>query len=105
MRAFIRPQRAARLGLAALILAIELGTAIAPTTYAQTQTQTQTPTAAVAPAAVTICPGSVGAPDYPIAGGWFYTQEACQWAPITGHGPSRARGYTVVDDAKGNFWS
>jgi hypothetical protein len=102
MRALLRPQRAARLGLAALILAIELGTAIAPTTYAQTQAPTA---AAASSTSLTICPGSVGAPDYPIAGGWFYTQEACQWAPITGHGPSRARGYMVIDDAKGNFWT
>jgi hypothetical protein len=105
MRALLRPQRAARLGLAALILAIELGAVIAPTTYAQSQ--------AVAPGAPNasstvnpvICLGSVGPPDYPIAGGWFYTQEACAWGPITGHGPSRARGYMVVDDAKGNFWT
>ena len=40
-----------------------------------------------------------------LATSWFFTQEACRWAPITGVGPARARGYAVLDDDKGNFWT
>ena len=98
-----RPKSAVRLGLAALVLALELSAAVPPTTFAQSQPPATTP--------VYRCPGSSDAPDYPVSGvqgpdwapmsqggGWFYTQEACRWAPITGVGPARRRGYSVVDD-------
>ena len=35
----------------------------------------------------------------------FYPQEAKSWRPISGLGPVRPRGYTVLDDDKGNFWT
>jgi len=109
-----RPKPAVRLGLAALVLALELSAAVPPTTFAQSQPPAADPVAAAAYR----CPGSADAPDYPVSGaqgpdwapmsqggGWFYTQEACRWAPITGVGPPRRRGYSVVDDDKGNFWT
>jgi hypothetical protein len=44
-----------------------------------------------------------GPPDYPISGGWFYTEEArgC----LVGMGPARKPGYMVVDDDQGAFWT
>jgi hypothetical protein len=113
-----------RLGLAALVLALELSTVVPPTSFAQSQDPSAQATPAPAtPASATptpakpvavesaACPNSQGPADYPVSGGpshgggWFYTQEACRWAPILGVGPTRARGYTVIDDDKGNFWT
>jgi hypothetical protein len=57
------------------------------------------------------CPGSMGPADYPVSGGptdgagWFYTQEACAWPPVTGLGPARQRGFAVLDDSRGAFWT
>jgi hypothetical protein len=110
MLSLLRSKPALRLGLAAVVLALELTAALPPTSFAQAQAQPSVP--------VYRCPGSVDAPDYPVSGeqgpdwapashggGWFYTQEACRWSPITGVGPARRRGYSVVDDDKGNFWT
>jgi len=41
----------------------------------------------------------VSLPDYPVPGGWFYSQESRM--PDT----PPARGYTVVDDAEAAFWT
>jgi hypothetical protein len=101
MLSLFRRSSALRLGLAAMLLAVELSAVAPPTSFAQSQA----PTESVA------CPGSTGPADYPVSGGpshgggWFYTQEACRWAPIMGVGPTRARGYAVIDDDKGNFWT
>jgi len=45
-----------------------------------------------------------GPKDYPVAGGWFYT-EAALGLCIIGAGPPRNRGYLVVDDDRGAFWT
>jgi hypothetical protein len=37
-----------------------------------------------------------GRPDYPISGGWFFTQAG---------GPDGLRGYSVVDNGEGLFWT
>jgi hypothetical protein len=98
MLASFRTRQAARLGLAALALALEVASPLAATSFAQT------PPAPVAAntRAVVACNDS-GPMDYPIAGGWFYTQEGrgC----IIGLGPSRRRGYLVIDDTEGSFWT
>jgi LGFP repeat len=89
MLAHLRIRTPANVALAALALALTIATPLAPTplAYAQSSTGCSDP----------------GPTDYPIAGGWFYTQEArgC----IVGVGPARRRGYRVVDDDKGAFWT
>ena len=94
LRSF-QTRHVARLGLAVLALALEVATPLASTSFAQAQPAT-------AGRAVVGC-ADPGPQDYPISGGWFYTQEArgC----LTGMGPSRKPGYMVVDDDKGAFWT
>jgi hypothetical protein len=109
MRSSLQPRRSLRLGLAALTLALELVVVAPPTSFAQ---------AAPTAPATTPAPAQTGGPDvqgcgsdYPVSGGptngagWFYTEEACQFPPITGVGPARWRGFTVLDDERGNFWT
>src|SRR5688572_13553639 len=101
MHSLLQPRRAIRVGLAAMVLALQLANATPATSVAQ----------AVPAANSRDCGAPVGPSDYPVSGGpthgggWFYTQEASQWPPICGVGPTRARGYTVLDDDKGNFWT
>jgi LGFP repeat len=66
-----------RLGIGALVLAIEVATAVAPRAQAQSLIN-----------------------DYPVPGGWFYSQEG-----RTPHDVPPFRGYTVVDDADASFWT
>ncbi len=125
MRLLHQPHRILRLGLAALTLALELATIAPATGFAQAQpavlpaSSAQGPTAAALPAGTaqtsvgngSPSTGVGGALDYPVSGGptngsgWFYSQEAKRWPAITGLGPVRPRGYTVLDDDKGNFWT
>jgi len=87
----IRISQAARLGLAALTLALGVATPLAPTTLVMAQSS------------VNLSCADPGPRDYPVAAGWFYTQEGrgC----IVGVGPARRRGYLVQDDAQGAFWT
>src|ERR671937_2227271 len=104
MRSSHHPRRAVRLGLAALTLALELAVVAPHTSFAQ---------AAPTPPAAAPAPAQAGGPDvqgcgsdYPVSGGptngagWFYTEEACQFPPITGLGPARWRGFAVLDDER-----
>jgi hypothetical protein len=79
-RAFTRPRRALRLGLAGLVLAVQICVALAPG-------------AANAQAVSSMR-------EYPVPGGWFYSQEN----RLAGEAPP-FRGYTVVDDADAAFWT
>jgi hypothetical protein len=122
MNRFSRTHGAARLGLAALALSMQLAGPLASTTSAQSADypapsrdilstapaiQPDAPKPANTDTAVAPNGGSSNAGcalvDYPVAGGWFYTQEArgC----IVGHGPARHRGFLVQDDDKGAFWT
>src|SRR5947207_11257521 len=71
-------RRALRVGLAGLLLVLELATAFGPSRPALAQSAMR---------------------DYPVPGGWFYSQESRM--------PDAApyRGYTVVDDAEAAFWT
>jgi hypothetical protein len=69
-----------RLGIGALVLAIEVATALAPRAQAQS---------------------FININDYPVPGGWFYSQEAR--TPQNAVPPFR--GYTVVDDADASLWT
>jgi hypothetical protein len=87
-----RTRQAARLGLAALTFALGVVTPLAPTGLVLAQSS----------GANASC-SDPGPKDYPVAAGWFYTQEArgC----IIGVGPARHRGYLVQDDLQGAFWT
>jgi hypothetical protein len=82
--------RQARRGLAAVILA--LGTVMPFASSAPVLAQSSTATCA-----------DPGPMDYPVAAGWFYTQEGrgC----ILNVGPNRRRGYKVLDDSQAAFWT
>jgi len=126
---------AARLGVVALALAIQMApslahaaTAPAAPTATPSPVSTPPPAATAAPVAPPVLgvPGTTptavptpsapvlgsagsqctdpGPKDYPVAGGWFYTQEA-QGLCIVGSGPDRNRGYLVIDDDRGAFWT
>jgi hypothetical protein len=97
-----RTRHVARLGLTALALALEVATPLAATSVAHAQIAPVTTTAATSVRPAVACQDT-GPLDYPISGGWFYTQEGrgC----ITGLGPVRRRGYLVIDDADGSFWT
>src|SRR6267143_1527751 len=73
------PHRGWRLGLAGLVLAFELATAFAPSQLVHAQSSTR---------------------DYPVPGGWFYSQES----RLPSDRPPY-RGYTVVDDNEAAFWT
>src|SRR5437016_3303861 len=73
MHGVIHPRRGVRLGLTALALAFEMATMAAPRVMAQAQTSPTTS----APTSAAPCGGAMGPVDYPIPGGWFYTEEAC----------------------------
>jgi hypothetical protein len=111
MKRLSRTYGAARLGLAALALGMQLAGPLATTTSAQSApatTSVAAPQDAPSSTGVALqprpgtCPDS-GPQDYPVAGGWFFTQEA--HGCITGSGPARRRGYLVQDDSKGAFWT
>src|ERR1051326_2350903 len=123
MKRFSNTRGASRLGRAALALSLQLAGPLASTTSAQSAVvpapsrdilstapavQPDAPqsvsTATTAPngASATGC-ADPGPADYPVSGGWFFTQEA--HGCIVGHGPSRRRGYLVQDDEKGAFWT
>src|SRR5919201_4837416 len=68
-----------RLGVAGLALALELATALLPGGLAQAQASVL---------------------DYPVPGGWFYSQESRMPS-----GSPPFRGYTVVDDDSAAFWT
>jgi len=97
-------RRLARLGLAALAFAFELTAAPLPTGVALAQSAT--PPAAASQPAGQPSAQPAGCDDYPVPGGWFYTQEAKRFAAIASVVPCRAPGYLVVDDERtGNFWT
>jgi hypothetical protein len=91
MLSHFRTRQAARLGLAALTFALGAVTPLAPTGAVMAQSSGNSSCS------------DPGPPDYPIAGGWFYTQQGrgC----IIGVGPARRRGYLVQDDLQGAFWT
>jgi hypothetical protein len=66
-----------RIGLAGLVLALEVATAAVPAVHGQSLIR-----------------------DYPVPGGWFYSQES-----RTPSDSPPFRGYTVVDDADASFWT
>src|SRR6185369_4915671 len=70
---------ALRFSLAGLLIALELATAFVPSQMAQAQSTTR---------------------DYPVPGGWFYSQES-RLPDIT----PPYRGYVVVDDTEAAFWT
>ena len=72
-------RRSLRLAVAALMLAVEVATAAVPAAHAA---------------------GGAGLRDYPVPGGWFYSQES---RVATDSPPFR--GYTVVDDQDASFWT
>ncbi|MGI9147242.1 MAG: hypothetical protein ACR2IK_11920 [Chloroflexota bacterium] len=86
-----RIRHAACFGVAALTLAVGVVCPLAPRGVVLAQSASN-PSCA-----------DPGPPDYPVAGGWFFTQEGrgC----IRGVGPSRRRGYLVQDDLQGAFWT
>jgi LGFP repeat-containing protein len=88
-----RLRRGLQFGLAGLALALNAALGLVPSQAALAQSTGQ--------AAGSGC----GLADYPIPGGWFYTQEAAAFGCLTGHGPSRSRGYTVLDDGEASFWT
>ena len=121
MAAIFRTRGAARVGVATLALALQLATPLAPTGLAETASAatasatTASAATATSPAATQSAPPTgngtnasgchdTGPADYPVAGGWFYTEQA-RGLCIQGHGPDRNRGYMVVDDDKGAFWT
>jgi hypothetical protein len=73
--------RALRFGIASLALAIELAVGFLPGQMAHAQS-------------------GAGIRDYPVPGGWFYTQESRMPQDSPPY-----RGYTVVDDADASFWT
>jgi hypothetical protein len=73
--------RGLRIGLASLLVALEVATAFVPGRAAQAQMAT-------------------GLRDYPVPGGWFYSQESRSWPDTPPY-----RGYTVVDDTDASFWT
>ena len=91
MLSHFKARQAARLGLAALTFALGVVSPLAPTSLVMAQSSGNAS-----------C-NDPGPPDYPIAAGWFYTQEGrgC----IIGVGPARRRGYLVQDDPQGAFWT
>jgi len=74
--------RGLRVGVASLLVALELATAVVSGPIAQAQSF------------------GGGLRDYPVPGGWFYSQES---RLATDSPPYR--GYTVVDDADASFWT
>ncbi|MCA1646068.1 MAG: hypothetical protein LC797_11585 [Chloroflexi bacterium] len=81
MSSFTTSRRGLRLGLAGLALAIEMAVAFVPGHLVQAQ-------------------GVSSLREYPVPGGWFYTQESRmpQDSPPF-------RGYTVIDDNDASFWT
>jgi hypothetical protein len=86
---FTRTRRGLRVAIAGVVLAIELATGLLPggAVHAQsTSTSTSTSASSLR--------------DYPIPGGWFYSQESrmpTDSAPF--------RGYTVIDDPDAAMWT
>src|SRR5437879_9866807 len=74
--------RGLRVGVASLLVALELATAVVSGPIAQAQSF------------------GGGLRDYPVPGGWFYSQES---RLATDSPPYR--GYTVVDNADASFWT
>lgn len=77
--------RGLRLGLAGLALAMEVAVAFVPGNLVQAQSVTST---------------STSTREYPVPGGWFYTQESRMPADSPPF-----RGYTVTDDVDAAFWT
>src|SRR5438067_7497857 len=111
MRSSHQPGRALRLGLAALTLALELAVIAPSVTFAQAAPASPVPATPAQPDSGSNKDASGCTVDYPVSGGpthgagWFYTEEACAFPPITGLGPARARGFAVLDDDRANFWT
>jgi hypothetical protein len=107
MTEIFRTRGAARVGLATLALALQVAMPLAQVSLAQS---TGSPAPAMGSAQPTSSASTAsgchdtGPADYPVAGGWFYTQQA-RGLCIQGNGPDRNRGYLVVDDDKGAFWT
>src|SRR2546430_557967 len=101
-----RSRGVARLGLATLALALQVATPLASTTAAQTAATPPAPSTSAPTTSFSSHSGchDNGPADYPVAGGWFFTEQA-RGLCITGAGPDRNRGYLVVDDDKGAFWT
>jgi len=78
---FSLSRRSLRFAVAGLVLAVEVATAFMPVAHAQSQ-------------------ATGGLRDYPIPGGWFYSQES----RLSTDSPPY-RGYTVVDDQDASFWT
>lgn len=105
-----------RLGVVGLALGMLLapglaqaaGAPVAPAPTAAATTPTPSPAATATLTTSTTATGTRctdnGPKDYPVAGGWFYTEEA-RGMCIVGAGPNRNRGYLVVDDDRGAFWT
>jgi hypothetical protein len=72
-------RRGLRFAIAGVVLAFELATAFMPGTPALAQSALR---------------------DYPVPGGWFYSQESRMPTDSPPY-----RGYTVVDDSDANFWT
>src|SRR5438067_2073112 len=79
---FSLSRRSLRFAVAGLVLAVEVATAFMPVAHAQSQST------------------GAGLRDYPVPGGWFYSQES---RVATDSPPYR--GYTVVDDQDASFWT
>jgi hypothetical protein len=92
MLTHLRFRKPAHVAFAAVALAMSIATPIAPTPPVYAQVSSANANCA-----------DPGPADYPIAGGWFFTQEGL--GCITGMGPARRRGYLVVDDGQGAFWT
>jgi len=73
----IPSRRSLRFAIAGLVLALEVATAFTPAAQAQAALR-----------------------DYPVPGGWFYSQES----RLSTDSPPY-RGYTVVDDGDASFWT
>src|SRR6266851_4190365 len=93
MQASSQTRRAGSLALVALTIAVGMLSPVAPVTSVQAQSAVNANVGCADP----------GPPDYAIAAGWFYTQEARKC--ITGVGPPRRRGYMVLDDTEAALWT
>jgi hypothetical protein len=102
------PTRGVRgLGVVVLALAVQVASPLTPALAAGSPpppSATPAPVSAPAASATGTRCADTGPKDYPVAGGWFYTQEALGLC-IVGAGPDRNRGYLVVDDDRGAFWT
>src|SRR5919202_5695937 len=98
MHALLSGHKATRLALAVFVAAVEISTLAAPAGLVHAQQQS--PSSVIDPQPACLDNGPA---DYPVAGGWFYTEAAL--GCVTQRGPARRAGFAVLDDERANFWT